>query len=95
MEYVYNGKLVRKTGRTASKPGKVSNRRNTGPVTSLILHEIESIDDPIKWKEWVKEDDLYVVHSVEDSDNNSEDVILLDNGSIKSYNSLLEDTTET
>ena len=91
-EYVYNGKLVRKTGRVASKQGKPSGRRNTGPAVDLTLYEVESVDDVVKWKEWVRLQDLYVVHPTDSNTNTSETLdIIIDNGLIKEYATLLKD----
>lgn len=61
-QYVYNGKLVVKTGRTATKDQQSTNRRRS-KNTFFTIYEIRygEPDMDQKWREWVKEDELYVV----------------------------------
>lgn len=70
--YVYDGREVRLTGRTASRPVpkreskvKTSRRKDAEDTpTSPRVVEIESIPDGSgadPWKKWVRETDLYQV----------------------------------
>lgn len=63
-QFVYKGKMVRKTGRTATKQIKDKpNRRSTIEQASPpIVYEIEPSEGDIEWKEWVSDTELYVIN---------------------------------
>lgn len=61
-QYVYDGTLVKKTGRRAvkQKPDN-SNRRRSVNAPDQYVYEIEPAESEIIWKKWVKEEELYVI----------------------------------
>lgn len=64
--YVFEGTLVQKTGRRAVKSKTDVGRRRSAPVPDQYVYEIEPVEGDIKWKKWVKEDDLYIVENNND-----------------------------
>ena len=72
IEYVYGEVVVVKTGRIAHKPEKtVSTKRRQSPLESgeQVMYEIEPAVGDIKWKKWVKDEDLYVIEQPKSSDD--------------------------
>lgn len=60
-EYVYNGILVNKTGRQASKQSSKQTLRSSRTFEETIV-EIVPVDmEDGTWKRWVAETDLFVV----------------------------------
>lgn len=60
-EYVFNGILVTKTGRSASKQTNKQTLRSSRTVEETIV-EIVPVDmEDGTWKRWVAESDLFVV----------------------------------
>ena len=60
-EYVYNGILVVKTGRAASKQSSKQTLRSSRTFEETIV-EIVPVDiEDGTWKRWVAESDLFVI----------------------------------
>lgn len=65
-EYVYDGELVKLTGRKAKRaqPTPQIQRRRQPPSTvgrEVILHEIQPMDNVVEWKKWVQLEELFEV----------------------------------
>jgi hypothetical protein len=65
IEYVFGEVVVVKTGRIARKQSSDSTTKRR-PKTHIsqndsVMYEIEPAMGDIKWKKWVKDEDLYVI----------------------------------
>ena len=81
-EYVYQGRLVVKTGRRAVRTvNKSGGRRSSGSEIEHVLYEIKGADAISDKTEWVKEDDLYIVEPDPDQ-------------TITDYNSFIQDNKD-
>lgn len=60
-EYVFQGTLVKKTGRIAKKNTKKHTLRSTIETTDIIVEIIPVDIEDGTWKRWVSEEELFIV----------------------------------
>lgn len=65
--FVYEGKEVKFTGRTAKRNAKRTTSRHMSEENVDTLLEIETVNEPIKTKSWVKKEDLYEIQDISDN----------------------------